>query len=70
MSTDKEPDANGFRHGDPRFVDFNNAGERAYWCKYFNVTEPELYAAVVAAGTNAQAVKEWVSAKRDATGLE
>jgi hypothetical protein len=51
-------------------VDFNNAGERAYWCKYFNVTEPELYAAVVAAGTNAQAVKEWVSAKRDATGLE
>jgi Protein of unknown function (DUF3606) len=55
-----------FRGGDPRLIDYENAAERAYWCKSLMVGEAELYAAVVAVGNSAQKVKDWLAAKRQA----
>lgn len=54
-----------FKGGDPRLIDYENAAERAYWCKSLTVTEPELYAALAAVGNSAQKVKEWLARKRE-----
>lgn len=45
---------------DPRLVNLEDSGERAYWCKYFGVSLERLIAAVKAAGPSAQAVRSYL----------
>ena len=55
---------NSFKGGDPRRVEIDTPGERAFWCKVLHVTEDELVAAVHAVGTRAQDVKDYLAGKR------
>lgn len=45
---------------DPRFVNLEDANERAYWCKFFGVSLERLITAVKAAGPSAQAVRSYL----------
>ena len=45
---------------DSRIVNLEDAGERAYWCKFFGVSLERLIAAVKAAGPSAQAVRSYL----------
>ena len=45
---------------DPRLVNLEDAGERAYWCKFFGVGLERLIEAVKVAGPSAQAVREFL----------
>jgi len=45
---------------DPRFVNLDDSGERAYWCKFFGVSLERLIEAVKAAGPSAQAVRSYL----------
>jgi hypothetical protein len=65
MDEDRHGTDNSFRGRDPRLIDFESSSERAYWCKALGVSEPELYAALMAAGNSAQAVKDWLRAKNE-----
>ena len=48
---------------DPRLVNLEDAGERAYWCKFFGVGLDRLIAAVKAAGPSAQAVRSYLEGR-------
>ncbi len=63
MNDEKPTQDNSFKGNDPRFVDHDSPGERAYWCKALGVSETELYAAVAAVGNSAQRVKDWLRAR-------
>lgn len=56
----KEPVDNTFRGNDPRTIDVDNPVEVAYWVKALGVPEEVLRAAVAAAGTSAQRVKDYL----------
>lgn len=45
---------------DPRLVNLEDAGERAYWCKFFGVSLERLIVAVKAVGPSAQAVRSYL----------
>ncbi len=56
-------DRNAFKDADPRSINMENAGERAYWCKSLMASESELTEAVNAVGESAEQVKRWLVAK-------
>jgi len=48
---------------DPRFVNLEDANERAYWCKYFGVPLERLIEAVKIAGPSSHEVRAFLDAK-------
>ena len=50
---------------DHRLVNLEDAGERAYWCKFFGVRLERLIEAVKVAGPSAQEVRAFLENARE-----
>lgn len=54
---------------DPRVVNLEDSGERAYWCKFFGVGLERLIEAVKVAGPSAHDVRAFLEKPRGDVGV-
>jgi len=54
---------------DPRLVNLEDSGERAYWCKFFGVGLERLIEAVKIAGPCAQDVRAFLEGRKEDPGM-
>jgi uncharacterized protein DUF3606 len=48
---------------DPRMIEMDKAGEKAFWTKWFGVSDDELEDAIRTVGNSAQAVGAFLAAR-------